>query len=82
MENCIIKLFGNCTILKLRHETGKEKYSTGNNPDSFWKLEEDGNENKIFDNGWYKAVKKSIDFRSKDSDLNCDPDTKWSLHEC
>ena len=24
----------NCTILKLRHETGKEKYSTGNNPDS------------------------------------------------
>ena len=28
-------LVGNCTILKLRHETGKEKYSTGNNPDSF-----------------------------------------------
>ena len=45
-------------------------------PDSFWKLEEDGNENKIFDNGWYKAVKKSIDFRPKDQDLKSDPGTQ------
>ena len=48
-------------------------------PILFWKLDENGNENKILDNGRYKTIKKSIDIRSKDPDLKSDPDMKYHM---